>query len=258
VLTLHTILILFAAGIGGGVLASLVGGASLVTFPVLLATGLNPVVATASNLLAVSPANFMAALGDRSLLPPLDRGFAGLVAACVLAALVGAGLLMVTPVRVLEVLIPLLLGFATVLIAFAGRVAQWLRARALARGGGEPRMSLTGIPALLPVSVYGGYFGAGVGVLLLGVLSVATAGDYRSANVVKNLVTALNTLAASICFMANDAVAWPQTLAMMAGCVVGGYCGAHLARIVPQAVMRVVVIVVGAGLTIAFAWRYWL
>ncbi|MEX2034017.1 MAG: TSUP family transporter, partial [Xanthobacteraceae bacterium] len=96
-----------------------------------------------------------------------------------------------------------------------------------------------------------------VGVLLLGVLSIATGGDYRSANVAKNLVASLNTLVASICFIANGAVSWPPTLAMMAGCLIGGFCGGHLARIVPQQVMRVVVVVVGAALTLAFVWRYW-
>jgi uncharacterized membrane protein YfcA len=256
-MTLHTILILFVTGIFGGAMAALVGGASVLTFPVLLATGLPPVVATASNLVAVSPGNFIAALTDRSRLPPFNRAFAGLVLASVLGAFVGAALLMVTPARVFEVLIPLLLGFATVLFAFASRITQWLRERARSRGGREPHMSVTSIPMLLPVSVYGGYFGAGVGVLLLGVLTVATGGDYRSANVVKNLVTSLNTLVASICFIANGAVSWPPTLAMMAGCAIGGLLGAHLARIIPQQVMRVVVVAVGAVLTVAFARRYW-
>ena len=138
-MTLHTILMLFGTGIVGGVMASLVGGASVITFPVLLATGLPPVVATASNLVAVSPGNFLAALADRSQLPPFNRAFVGLVLASVLGALVGAVLLMVTPARLFEVLIPLLLGFATVLFAFAGRITQWLRARAQARGGREPQ-----------------------------------------------------------------------------------------------------------------------
>ena len=256
-MTLHTILILFATGIVGGVMASLVGGASVITFPVLLATGLSPVVATASNLVAVSPGNFLAALSDRGQLPPLDRAFVGLVTASVLGALIGAVLLMVTPGRLFEVLIPLLLGFATVLFAYAGRITRWWRARVVARGGREPRMSVTSIPMLLPVSVYGGYFGAGVGVLLLGVLSVATGGDYRAANVAKNLVASLNTLVASICFIASGAISWPPTLVMMAGCLIGGYFGAQLARIVPQGVMRVVVVAVGAMLTLVFAWQYW-
>src|SRR5688572_28116785 len=153
-MTIETILLLFGTGIVGGVMASIVGGASVVTFPVMLATGLSPVVATASNLVAVSPGNFLAAMADRGQLPPFDRGFVGLLAASTLGALIGAVLLMVTPARLFEVLIPLLLGFATVLFAFSGRITQHLRQRAQARGGSAPQMSVTSIPMLLPVSVY--------------------------------------------------------------------------------------------------------
>jgi uncharacterized membrane protein YfcA len=253
---LPTVLILIATGLVGGLMASLVGGASVITFPVLLAVGLPPVVATASNLVAVSAGNFLAALTDRAKLPPLNRAFVGLVLASVLGALLGAVLLLATPERWFEQLIPLLLGFATVLFAFAGRITQWLRARAAARGR-EWKMSVTSVPLVLPISVYGGYFGAGAGTLLLGVLTIATEGDYRSANVAKNLVSSLNTVAAAAWFISHGAVSWPQTLVMMSGCLVGGFCGAHLARRVPQDAMRVVVVAVGALLTVVFAWRYW-
>jgi len=253
---LYTVLILIGTGVIGGLMASLVGGASVITFPVLLAVGLPPVVATASNLVAVSAGNFLAALTDRARLPPLNRAFGGLVLASVLGALLGAVLLLATPERMFEQLIPLLLGFATVLFAFAGRITQWLRARATARGS-EWKIGVTSIPLVLPISVYGGYFGAGAGTLLLGVLMIATEGDYRRANVAKNLVSSLNTVAASVWFIANAAVSWPQTLVMMAGCLFGAFCGAHLARRVPQDAMRVVIVLVGAALTAVFAWRYW-
>ncbi len=128
--TVQLILILFGTGIVGGVMASMVGGASVVTFPALLAVGLDPVSATASNLVAVSPGNLLAALLDRSQLPPLNRAFVGLVLASVGGAFVGAVLLLATPARLLEVLIPVLLGFATVLFAFSERITDWLRARA--------------------------------------------------------------------------------------------------------------------------------
>ena len=254
-MTLHTILFLVGTGIAGGMMASMVGGASVITFPVLLAVGLSPVVATASNLIAVSAGNFLAALTDRAKLPPFNRAFVGLVGASLLGALVGAVLLLATPMRMFESLIPLLLGFATILFAFAGRITQWLKMHQGDRG--ERKMSVTSIPLLLPISVYSGYFGAGAGTLVLGVLSVATGGDYRRANVAKNLVSSLNTVAASLWFIANGAVAWPETLTMMIGCLVGGFCGAHLARRIPQQFMRVIVVVVGVVLTIVFAWRYW-
>ena len=220
-MTLHTILILLGTGVVGGLMASLVGGASVITFPVLLALGLPPVVATASNLVAVSAGNLLAAVTDRAKLPPFNRAFVGLVLASVLGALLGAVLLLATPERLFEFLIPLLLGFATVLFAFAGRITAWLRARAGERGR-EWKIGVTSIPLVLPISIYGGYFGAGAGTLLLGVLMIATEGDYRRANVAKNLVSSLNTLAASVWFIANGAVSWPQTLVMMVGCLVGG------------------------------------
>jgi hypothetical protein len=255
-MTFHTILILLGTGVIGGLMASMVGGASVITFPVLLTLGLPPVVATASNLVAVSAGNFLAAVTDRAQLPAFNRAFVGLVLASVLGALLGAVLLLATPVRLFEFLIPLLLGFATVLFAFAGHITEWLRKRARLRGR-QWKMSVTSVPMVLPISVYGGYFGAGAGTLLLGVLTIATEGDYRSANVAKNLISSLNTVAASVWFISHGAVSWPQTLAMMAGCLIGGFCGAHLARRVPQEFMRWLVVAVGAALTALFAWRYW-
>jgi uncharacterized membrane protein YfcA len=253
----HTVLILLGTGLAGGLMAAMVGGASVITFPVLLAVGLPPITATASNLVAVSAGNLLAAMTDRGNLPPLNRAFVGLVAASLVGALIGAVLLLATPTRMFEQLIPLLLGFATILFGFAGRITRWMRARAKGRGDGEWRMSVTSVPLILPISVYGGYFGAGAGTLLLGVLTLATEGDYRRANVAKNLVSSLNTVGASVWFFINGAVCWPQTLSMMAGCLVGGFCGAHLSRRIPQQFMRVVVILVGALLTAIFAWKYW-
>ena len=185
-------LMLFAAGLAGGGLAALVGGASLVTFPTLLATGMSPISATVAGLIALIPAILLASTADRTQLPALDRAFWGLVFASSVGALIGGALLLLTPVRWFEVMIPLLMGFATFLFAFSRRISEWIRARSVARSGREPHISVTSIPMLLPVSVYGGYFGAGVGVLLLAVLMLATGGDYRSANVTKNLISGLN------------------------------------------------------------------
>jgi hypothetical protein len=248
---------LLAAGIGGGMMTSIVGGAAIVTYPALIAAGIPPLTATACNLTAAVPGALFAALSDRSQLPAFDRGFAGMVAASMIGAGCGASLLLATPERLFEVLVPLLLGFATVLFAFARPVGDWLRARAERRGR-DIVFSLTSLKILLPVSFYGGYFGAGVGVLLLGVMSVATGGDYRSANVVKNLVTSLNSGAAAAIFIAKGSVIWPQTLALACGTLVGGLAGAWLARMIPREIMRVAVVLVGALLTVFFAWRYWL
>jgi uncharacterized membrane protein YfcA len=253
---LHTILMLVGAGVLAGMLSSIVGGAAVVSDPALLASGLAPQIAVASNLLAVMPGTLLAAFADRTQLPPLNRAFAGLVFASITGAAIGAVLLMLTPVRVFEVLVPVLLGFATLVFAYAGKVGAWLKSRAKARGH-DITFNITSLKMLLPVSFYGGYFGAGVGVLLLGVFTLATGGDYRSANVTKNFVTSLNSMAAATIFVVQGAIAWPQTLAMMAGTVAGGLIGSYVARMMPQHVMRVFVVAMGAVLTVAFAWRYW-
>src|SRR5262245_20461790 len=172
--------LLVVAGIAGGVMAAIVGGAAVITFPALLAAGLPPVMATAGNTVALTPGLFLAAIYDRSQLPPFDRSFLAMAVASVAGALIGASLLLLTPERVFSALVPLLLGFATVLFAYAGRISAWLAERA-ARG--NKRFSAHSLAAVLPVSIYGGYFGAGVGVLMLGIFSVGTGGDYRSANV---------------------------------------------------------------------------
>src|ERR1044071_9809173 len=210
---LLTILILVATGVGVGIMAAVVGGAAVIAYPVLIATGMTPQIAAISNITALVPGIILAALSDRSQLPPFNRAFVGMVIASIVGAALGAGLLLLTPDRVFSI--------------------------------------------LLPLSFYGGYFGAGVGVLLLGVFALATGGDYRSANVTKNLVSGLNGLSAAVVFAAEGAVVWPPTLALMAGTVVGGLIGAYAARRIPHNVMRVVVVVIGAALTIDFMRQYW-
>lgn len=254
---LHIALLLLATGLAGGTISALVGGAAIITFPALLAAGLPPAGAIATNLTALTPGNFIAALDDRTVLPPLDREFIRVIVASIVAASFGAALLMLTPARLFTVLVPLLLGTATVLIAFGERVSAWARQRAVARGGGEPRVGHTNLGLLLPVSFYGGYFGAGVGVLLIAVLSIGTGGDYRAANVAKNLVTSLNSVFAAVVFAVMGAIHWGPALVMMAGAIAGGIIGARIARYAPRGVMRVVVVALGALLTVAYARRYW-
>jgi uncharacterized membrane protein YfcA len=250
-------LMLVGAGLVGGTISSLVGGAAIVTFPALIAAGLPPVVATATNLVALVPGNFLAALYDRKQLPAFDRSFIALILASLVGAGFGAVLLLLTPERMFAAFVPALLGFATILFAYAGRISAWIRARAARRGDRAASRWGNSIAALTLVSIYGGYFGAGLGVLLLGVLSIGTNGDYRAANVIKNLVTSLSSLTAAVVFVAQDKVSWPATLAMMAGGLVGALVGARLAQTVPREVMRVVVVAMGVLLTAAFAWRYW-
>ena len=228
----------------------------MVIYPALLASGVSPQLAAVCNLTALMPATMLAALSDRTQLPPFNRAFVGLVLASVVGAGIGASLLLLTPERMFSMFVPLLLGFRHRAVRLSERISAWLRARAADRGH-ELTFNVSSLKMLLPVSFYGGYFGAGVGVLMLGVFSVATGGDYRSANVTKNFVSSLNSLVAAIIFISQGAVVWPQTLALMAGTIAGGLIGAQLARVIPRNVVRVLIVVVGAVLTVAFAWRYW-
>ncbi len=248
---------LVGAGIIGGTISALVGGAGIITFPALVATGMSPGIATGSNLMALVPGNFLAAYDDRTQLPPMDRSFAAPLVATVLGAAAGAAVLLWTPERMFVALIPLLMGFATVLLACSRRVHAWLTARAAAKGKG-PHDWGKSITSLLPVSIYGGYFGGGVGVLMLAVLAVGTKGDYRAANVTKNFVVSFNNLTAAAIYAVSGHVAWPATLAMMAGALLGGFLGGRLAQIVPREGMRVLVVGIGAVMTLFYVWRYWL
>ena len=251
-----TIAFLAGAGVIAGIIAAMVGGAAVVIYPALIATGVPPHLAAVSNLASIMPATMLAALSDRSQLPPFDRSFLGLIAASIVGAGIGAVCLLLTPERMFAQIVPLLLGFATLLFAYSERISRWLRTRA--EGRGHPiAFNVASLKVVLPVSFYGGYFGAGVGILMLGVFSLATGGDYRAANVAKNFVASLNGLAATLVFATHDAILWPQTLALAAGTIGGGLIGAYAARVIPRNVVRFLIVAVGVALTVALARRYW-
>jgi hypothetical protein len=251
-------LMLFGAGLAGGIVTAVVGGASLITFPALLAAGLPAIVANASNAVALMPGNFVGGIADLERWPRWNRSFVGLIGVCVAGSVAGAVLLLVTPERAFTAVVPLLIGLATILFAGAGRIRRWIVARA-ARPHGA-RVSSDGLRLLLfaPVAVYGGYFGAGMSVMLLAILSVGDTDDFRATNVIKNLISGLTSLVAVVVFVFQGMVAWPPTMVMMAGALVGGFLGGRLARVLPPELMRGIVITVGTVLTVIYAWRYWL
>jgi uncharacterized membrane protein YfcA len=255
-MALHIILLLVGAGVIAGIIATMVGGGAIVIYPALLAAGVPPHLTVICNLASIAPAAMLGALSDRSQLPPFNWAFVGLIVASITGAGIGASLLLLTPERMFAQLMPLLIGFATLLFANSERISAWLRARAADRGH-DITFNVASLKVLLPVSFYGGYFGAGVGIMMLGVFSLATGGDYRSANVAKNFVSSLNGLAATVVFASHGAVLWPQTLALMAGTIGGGLIGAYVARVIPRKLVRVMIVAVGAALTVAFARRYW-
>ena len=249
----QTGLLLFGAGMAGGVVTAMVGGASLITFPALLAGGLPAVVANASNTVALTPGNLVAALADIERLPRWDRSFLAVSGVCAAGSVAGAALLLLTPEKAFTALVPLLIGFATLLFALSGPIRAWIVSRASTSGG-------AGAAALLfaPVAVYGGYFGAGMSVMLLAILSVTRPDDFRAINVIKNLLASLTSVVAVLVFVAQGVVAWPPTLVVMAGAALGGFAGGRLVRVVSPDLMRWAVIAVGTILTVVYARRYWL
>jgi len=253
---LFHVALLSGTGVIAGIIATMVGGAAVVIYPALLAAGVPPQMTAVANVASIAPAAMLGALADRSQLPPFNRAFVGMIVASIAGSGVGALLLVLTPEHMFAQLMPLLVGFATVLFAYSERISKWLRDRAEGRGH-EITFSIASLRVLLPVSFYGGYFGAGVGIMLLGVFSLATGGDYRAANVAKNFVASLNGMTATVVYAAHGAVPWPQTLALMAGTLCGGVIGAHVARVVPRRLIRVLIVLVGVGLTAALARRYW-
>lgn len=246
-------LMLFGAGLAGGVVTAVVGGASLITFPALLAAGLPAIVANASNTVALTPGNLVAGLADLERFPRWDRSFVGLILVCIVGSVAGAALLLLTPDRAFTAVVPLLIGFATILFAAPGRIRGWITARA-----GDGANHGRGLLLFVPVAVYGGYFGAGMSVMLLALLSVSRGDDFRATNVLKNLMSGLTSFVAVVVFMVQGVVAWPATLVMMAGALVGGFAGGRLVRLLPPAPVRAIVVAAGVVLTVVYAWRYWL
>ena len=248
---------LSAAGFAGGIVTAIVGAASLITFPAMLAAGLPPVLASASNNVAMTPSNFVAAWTDYRRLPAWKPAFWRVLAWVAAGSAFGAWLLMRTPESSFAKLVPLLIGLATALFAFSGSVRGWI-----VRHGEDPalhsaRADRVGVALMAPVAVYAGYFGAGTSIMLLAILSLGPASDFRTVNVLKNLLSGISSIVAVFIFIVGGMVAWPQTLAMATGALTGGYVGGRLARVIPEEIVRWVVIVVGATVTVVSARRYW-
>src|SRR2546425_10419531 len=163
-----SVAMLFGAGLAGGVVTAIAGGSSLITFPALLAAGLPPIVANASNAVGLLPGNFMAGFADPESMPRWNRSLLALVLVCVAGSVAGAVLLLVTPEKAFTAVVPLLIGFATLLFAMSGRVRLWIESRPAS--GARACVSADGLKILLliPVAIYGGDFRARLSGVVLG------------------------------------------------------------------------------------------
>ena len=241
---ISTFALLATAAFGAGVLNAIAGGGTFLTFPALVWTGVPPIAANATSALAVCPGYLGSALGFRQELAALPRAL--LIREVVLSALggvAGALLLLVTPAKVFAGVVPWLLLFATVLFALGPRLARWAGGT---QGGGLARWRHAG---LLAVAVYGGYFNGGLGILLMALYTLTGESRIHTANALKNYNSFVLSLLSVVAFAVAGAIVWPQAVVMMVCATVGGVAGARLAKWLPVAWVRSLVI--GIGLVMA-------
>lgn len=240
-------LIYLLAGFAGGVVNASAGGAKLFVFPLLLASGLSPVAANVTAAVALWPAQLPAVWVWRKELLADSRRLARQAIPAVAGGLIGALLLIGFPDDAFVAAIPFLLAIAVAAIVLGPRLALLLQ-RAL-----PPRRlaAMTGLLLFL-TGVYAGYFGAGVGFMLIAVLTAASGLAIREANAAKNLMTVAISTTAVVPLMLSGLVDWPAALLVLAGGLAGGYAGGHLVRRIPDRPMRIGVAAIGVALTASF------
>lgn len=245
--TMQIALIGFAAFCAGAMNA-VAGGGTFFSFPALLAVGVPPVAANASNSVALWPASLSGAWAYRRELAGHKRYLLPLGIVSFFAGIGGGLLLLATEDATFSMLIPWLLLFATLLFAFSGSISKWLR------GDGE-NTPASGIGAWIGqalVSVYGGFFGAGMGIMMIASLAMAGHKNVHEINAIKNLLSAIVYSVTVLTFVIAGAVSWPHTLVMLATATFGGYWGARVARLIPALWLRRFIITVGSLLTVYY------
>ncbi len=252
-MTPYAIALLFSAGMLGGCANAIAGGATLITFPSMVASGLPIVIANASNSIAVMPGNIIAALSDREKWPVMNAHFATLVIMSIAGAALGSWLLISHSAESFMLVVPALIGIATILFTFAPKLQTML-----ARFRGEHGPAKGGAALIGVTAIYGGYFGAGIGVMFMAILSIIESREMRTLNAIKNLLSFACAVPAATIFILSGSVSWPQTLTMMAGATVGGAVGSRLIRVISPMTMRRLVGAIGGVMTVIYAYRYWL
>jgi len=240
--------LLLAAALAAGVLNAVAGGGTFLTFPALVAVGVPPVMANATSSLAAIPGYAGGSLGFKSELQELPRHVLKIeVAVAVVAGLIGAGLLLVTPDRLFGGLVPWLLGLATALFALGPRLSRMGK-------HGSP-LTQWRLPGLFVVCVYGGYFNGGLGILLMALYGATGETRINTANGLKSLISLVLALASVAAFAAAGSVDWKAAPIMMVGTALGGYWGAKWAKRLPSAWVRAVVVITGVVMTAIFFLR---
>ncbi|WP_207456898.1 sulfite exporter TauE/SafE family protein [Azospirillum sp. SYSU D00513] len=240
------LILLIVSAFFAGVLNSVAGGGSFLTFPALVMAGVPPLNANATSTVAVSPAALAAAYGYRKELGRIrEVRLPSFLGVSLVGGLAGALLLLWTPSKLFEEVVPWLLLFATVLFAFGPTISAAIRRRWTVGHGAVLALQFL-------IAIYGGYFGGGIGILILATLGVFGMTDLHAMNGLKSLVSGLLNLVAVIAFIVGGVVHWPEAIAMTVAAIAGGYAGASVARRIPPPLLRKFVIAVGVAMTAYF------
>ena len=241
-LTALQALAIFAAGGVAGTLNSAVGSGTLFTFPVLLAFGYAPVVANVSNTVGLVPGSASGAIGYRGELRGQRRRTLRLAAVSVSGGIVGAALLLILPASAFKAIVPAFIAVALVLIVLQPRINRALAARGVHK---REHAGPVASAAVFVTGVYGGYFGAAQGILLLAILGLSLNEDLQRINALKVVLAGLVNLVAGIVFVIAAHVAWGPALLIAVGSVIGGFLGARYGKRLPEGALRAVIVVVG-------------
>ncbi|MCZ4306608.1 sulfite exporter TauE/SafE family protein [Zoogloeaceae bacterium G21618-S1] len=249
-MTASEIALIGVAAFMAGAMNSVAGGGTFFSFPALLAVGVPSVMANASNAVALWPASLAGALASRDALYKYRDRLLPLSIVAFLGGLLGGVLLLKVQDRLFTQLIPWLLGVATLLFALSGSLSRLL---ARLRGTAGPSHGLGGTVFQFLVSVYGGFFGSGMGIVMIAALAIQGHTDLNEINALKNWLSAVIYSIAVVTFVIAGAVSWPHTWIMLITAVAGGYMGARLARRLPAVWLRRMVITIGCGPTVYYA-----
>ncbi|MCD4525821.1 sulfite exporter TauE/SafE family protein [Nocardioides sp. cx-173] len=233
------------AGVAAGTINTVVGSGTLITFPTLLAFGVPPVTANVSNNIGLVPGSVSGAIGYRRELAGQRSRVLRLLSGSLIGGAVGAVLLLVLPEDAFSAIVPVLILLGVVLVIFQPRLSAWVAGRSEARGDTGRDGAWWVWPAVLLTGVYGGYFGAAQGVLLMAVLGIGVAEHLQRLNAVKNVLAAGVNGVAGLLFAFVADVDWLIVVLIGAGSVVGGVLGASVGRRLPPLVLRTIIVIVG-------------
>ena len=246
------LLILFSAGIVGGILNSIAGGGSFITFPALMLVGVPPVSANATNTFSSCAGYLSGAYAFKKDLLEHKKELPKLITLSFIGGILGAWLLLKTPEQLFRESIPWLLLFATLLFTFGGYINRTLRRITTKQKHPSSIGKFLLVALLLAVCIYGGFFNAGLGIVILSYLSLAGFTNINAMNGMKLLVSSSVSLVAIILFISDGLIAWYEGIAVLLGTLVGGFVAAHLSKRIPQQYVRFFIILASIAITLYF------